>query len=297
MKRSLTHTVLTLTALTLLMGGCAEKDPVPYVDEDQLTGIIEDTEMGRELFRTDNLITNDQYRIPGDTVWRVDTVINLARTISVAVTDDYIDRGTIGLVREGYAVVADEFEVVTTRINDTVPADTATRRLTRYAYFFKLGDDSFPFLGWDIWAYNGGWNNSFSFLAEVQYTDAAGAVQGMFRGDLGISTFNRPTIGPNIDYLGIRDIVTVQGGARFYYDLEFTDADTAVPRQLPVLSAETASGMNMRGMRQIDAEHHVDTIVSPNPNGRLWNIQFIQVFNDRTLAYSRGWCLPYRVPQ
>jgi hypothetical protein len=290
----------------ILASGCEEKEVTPIKDEDQLVGIIEDSEDGRELFRADDLVPSEPYRFPGDTTTWVDSVHNSVRTYGISMIDEstpvseWADWGQLGILREAVVSVTDELEVARYAVNSPgVLPDTANWTLRRFGFFLKLGDDSEDFLGWRLWGYNSSGSGSFPLplSVDVDYTAADGTPLGFFRGDESAYTLRPKRIGTDFRFLPMADLVSVGGGAQFRIQTSVRISDPMAPRYFPLLSAEDVDGMSFDVMNQVSREEYRDTVYSPNPNGRLWNIICIHAVNDQTRSHARSWCFPYRVPQ
>jgi hypothetical protein len=251
----------------ILASGCEEKEVTPIKDEDQLVGIIEDSEDGRELFRADDLVPSEPYRFPGDTTTWVDSVHNSVRTYGISMIDEstpvseWADWGQLGILREAVVSVTDELEVA--------------------RGYNSSGSGSFP----------------LPLSVDVDYTAADGTPLGFFRGDESAYTLRPKRIGTDFRFLPMADLVSVGGGAQFRIQTSVRISDPMAPRYFPLLSAEDVDGMSFDVMNQVSREEYRDTVYSPNPNGRLWNIICIHAVNDQTRSHARSWCFPYRVPQ
>lgn len=289
------------------LGGCDERDSEVYLDADEIRRYIAETEIGRELFRADSLILPDPYLRPGDTVIYSDTVIAVERTISIdtisssATGDQLANWGALGFLREGVATVQDRFTVVTRRMS--VPgaaADTTTRTLVRMALFLKLLDDSYPYLGWDLWGFNGSGaqvgGSQTPLRVAVTIENDQGVELATFRGDEDAYTITPRKIRTSVPFVEIRQIPITTSGVRFILDTDIRNT-LSPARYYALLSGSGPSRISMQMMNQVDRADYIDTVFSPNPNPRLWNIMFIQAINDTINQFQRSWVIPYRVPQ
>ncbi len=295
-----------IALVVLLTAGCDERDVEGVLDADEIRRFIATTEIGRELFRTDSLIVPDPYLRPGDTTIYSDTVIALERTISIdtisssASGSDLADWGALGLLREGVATVQDRFTVVTRKLNiPGATADTTTRTLVRMGLFLKLLNDSYPYLGWDLWAFNGTGTVSSSqtpLRVGVTVENDAGVELDQFRGDEDAYTISPRKIRTTVRFIEIRQIPVTVGGVRFILDTDIRNTQSPA-RYYSLLSGSGPDRISMQMMNQIDRATYLDTVFSPNPNPRLWNIMFLQAINDTINQFQRSWVIPYRVPQ
>ena len=67
----------------LILGGCGEKDVAVIVDEDELIRYMSETGDGRELFRTEGLISNTPYLSPDGSITITDSILDLKRIMKV----------------------------------------------------------------------------------------------------------------------------------------------------------------------------------------------------------------------
>lgn len=284
-------------------GACDEKDVPIVVDEDEIARYIRETELGRELFRRDSLILPDPYSLPGDTTILSDTVIGMRRTVTVNVAPDTAlgDYGPIGQLQEAIAFVEDEFTVVSRKLN--VPGespDTTTRFVNRLGLFTKLGDDSQPFVGWVLWGYNSLGAGQFPAPLSIALTarNTQGIIVAQFPGDADqySVTAQSSALPHDFSFVRITDINNIPDGATF--TIEASVASPSIPtRFIPLLTASHQDRIRMGTMDRVDRGNYADTVVTPNPDPRLWNVLFFQAFNDTTNAFSRAWCVPYRIPK
>ncbi|HPC11534.1 MAG TPA: MYXO-CTERM sorting domain-containing protein [candidate division Zixibacteria bacterium] len=161
--------------LAAALAGCGEKDVPVVVDRDILLRYLATSEDAVDLFRTTGLFPTEEYRIPNDPA-RYRIVVDSTRRIitldteidtvkkrtwpdgSVEYYRSYHDYGNpFGRLWASEATVDDYFYV---RLSRTEDEETATAShvwaITRYGYFLKLGGDDQPYVGWKLWAYNGG---------------------------------------------------------------------------------------------------------------------------------------------
>ncbi|MBD3403426.1 hypothetical protein GF420_11060, partial [candidate division GN15 bacterium] len=226
-----------LLAALVIGFACEEREVEGILDADEIRRYIAETEIGRELFRTDSLILPDPYQRPGDTTIFSDTVIAHTREISIdtiatnASGDQLANWGALGFLREGIAIVQDRFTVVTRKLN--IPGsspDTTSRVLVRAGLFLKLFNDGFPYLGWDLWAFSGTGNvdptNAVPLQVGVTIENDAGVQLDQFRGDDDAYTITPRKLRPTMRFVEIRQIAVTTSGVQFILETELRNAQS-----------------------------------------------------------------------
>jgi hypothetical protein len=273
-------TALGIAGLVALIG-CKEKD-VPYVvDTDEIQRYLDSTEVGRDLFRWDSLIIPANYTMPFTVAIYRDSVIGHNRTSQIFILDSMVDYGVpIGLKKTAPVIISDVFTVRTRKILgvDTTYIES-DRRLTRRGSMIKLGSDAEPYVGWTLWTYAG--RDTTTFLS----------VQTLMKKPGGTAFAVNQTTTRRIS-----QIDTFSSGVTLILSTTSSSSDT-VRQPTLLLSAAVDGGFMQRNMKKIDRKHYTDTLETPTDNPRIWNLIFIQTFNDNELFYTGGYCIPYRIPQ
>lgn len=280
--------ILTITASY----GCNPKDVPVIIDEDELLRYMNETEDGRELFRTDGLIPSSPYQTPVDNAIWSDSVLAHKRVISVNTSDGEADYGFLGFLREGVVLVNDQFTVETTRLFlDSTVVDTTVRTVIRDAFFLKLGGDSRPFVGWIMWGYNG-IGEEFLPVNVWMRPDTS----QLFFGDKNPNTITGKLLKVGGPFIALTDIRVLGDGESIVCSTVTANSQTPV-RTYQVLTFAEGSDFAASGMNQIDRTQYIDTISTPTSNPRLWNIIYFQSFDDQTRKLLASWTVPYRIPQ
>lgn len=287
-------TILFFFGILMLTAGygCNPKDVPVIIDEDELLRYMNETEDGRELFRTDGLIPSSPYQTPVDNAIWSDSVLAHKRVISVNASDGEADYGSLGFLREGVVLVNDQFTVETTRLfPDSTVVDTTVRTVLRDAFFLKLGGDSRPFVGWLMWGYNG-IGEAFLPVNVWMRPDTS----QLFFGDKSPNTINGKLLRVGGPFIALTDIRALGDGESIVCSTATANSQTPV-RTYQVLTFAEGSGFAVSGMKQIDRMRYIDTISTPTANPRLWNIIYFQSFDDQTRKLLASWTVPYRIPQ
>jgi hypothetical protein len=275
--------------LTIVLAGCSEEDFPVASDVDELTRYILQEPTAKELFRADGLIRTTTYTLPSVPGAQFsDSLLSSSREITVLADSIAADYGSLGMLLEAMVQVEDLFTIQVTKQEGTATTvDTVERALTRFGFFLKLQDDAAPFLGWSLWGYN----SLGVFQAPVTVSVTGGGTT--FSGDLSLYTQRPKRVLSNMSYLLLSDIVRIGKGSDLSLETHSINPDRQV-QQVVRLSADGNSGAVYRTMIQVDSTMYVDTLTTPNPNSRLYNLLFLQSFSDQDIIYSRGWCIPYR---
>ena len=314
--------VVLIVLLSVVAFGlsCGEPD-VPYiVDQDEIRRYLATTEAGRELFRVNGLINNDSYVLDfdPDAIYQ-DVLDSTRRSLDFDMIDskhyDTLkqDFGSpIGWARDAEVTVQDRLYVTTTRIEGSATTTIQRERtVTRYAYFLKLGSDARDYAGWLLHGYNG--NTPFApaglLIEKADHTTFPGDGRALeYFTSLIINTAYQPwdTVGTRntqYGYVKLEDIENINEGETLVAISDGVPSRSAYQ----TLSAESGAGFYSIPMSRPDASTYVDTVLTPDPNNRLWNILFFEEFRwpqadpggepDLTQLSVRSWAVPYRVAQ
>ena len=282
--------LLLVSAISLLVVGCSEKD-VPYVvDEDELTRYLTETADGKELFAVNGVISSDPYGFPFDDGVYVDSVIDHERSYNYLIAgtkeSDLADYGYLGLLREAAVYVTDEYTIQTTKtFPGTTDVDTTVRSLTRMGFFLKLGSDAEDYVGWLLWGFSGIDGAAPTAVARVERFD-----NSFFSGDLSAYTDHAKRI-PVDEFRRVANLDTVVVGSRLV--LKLTQASSTVHPAVYVLSGTDTSGVFQREMHVADTLSF-DTIRTVKVNPPYYEMLYIHEFNNSQFTYRRSWCIPYR---
>ena len=289
--------VFLLTALGSF--GCEEKEVAFAIDADELRLYIANTELGRTLFRADSMIVPTPFQLPGDTTTWVDSVIDHNRSIGVDTSRSngagLADWGNLGMVREASLRVEDSYTVVRRAVNAPgIAPDTSLRMIYRYGFFLKLADDSWPYLGWDLFGY-AGFSGNLPVTVPIAVFAPGGTPLGTFYGDNSQLTFTGQIKGVGFRFVEVRDLIAREGGTRFVVNvIPSVSADGAARHFM--LTASYPDQIRTTAMTPVGNDEYVGEIVTPGTSPRLYNIIFIQSFVDSSGEFERGWCIPYRTP-
>lgn len=324
MKKILLFTILVILPVL----ACDEID-VPVIDDsDEILRYLADTDDSNSLYSNTNLILSDPYYYPldSDAVF-IDQLDSTRRDYSVFILDEnYSVDGKIvqdfgspfGELRDAEVTITDRFYVTTSRIEG---ADTTSfnsmRRLRRYAYFQKLGDDGQPYSGWLLRGYKGGDYDTNSVVINTKIEVTKGdftKTTGDYRNHhhyeyylIDYSDYPPDTLGngkrqTQHAYLDISTsdytIMQINDGEKLTFRIE----DPYSRAKLYTISALTNTGRIQVNLPRDGSPVEIDT---PDNNPKTWDFIYIQEFyqnlND-TASYPpanelvyRGWCVPYRV--
>ena len=328
--------LITLAGLILALGGCNEIDIPILVDTEELSRYINESSDAQALFRTDGLITDNPYTAaldPGAVY--TDQVDSVLRSISAVITVDELQAGFInawklqgvdtfanfiqdfgspyGQTKDAEAVVEDLFFVQTRRVIDN---DTTTlhsiRKLIRYAYFLKVGDDSQSYAGWLLYGYSGGGPTAGTRMEVVR--ENATTFPGdstLYRRFSSILIDTYASQGTVVDTiltdepyirLSLPDGITRTGDGE---TLTFRTTQSHNLSHLMTIGAKTDGGYVQQSMSPDGDIAYKATIKTPDNNKPSWNVVYLQEFRrlpGDPLGYVpinildyKGWCVPYRV--
>jgi len=266
----------------ICFAGCKEKD-VPYViDSEEIENYLKQSEDAVNLFRSDGLVKSGTYTlVPGGPTF-TDTVLSSNRSYDIWVSDTAWHLGSYGNLRVANATVTDEFTIRTTRKknNDSIVSER-TRRLERVGVFWKLGDDSEPYVGWLLWGVVGG---SLSGSAITVAT-----IGGTYRLDT-LSKQGDTTLAGE-KYIRIREGIpaAIPGG-------QLGVILSTAPRLYPLISSVTNSGYFTAPMPPDDSGRYVTTVQLPDVYDRLFDVALIQFVNDSLgTASANPVFIPYKI--
>ena len=271
----------------MINNGCEEIE-VPYVsDDDEILRYLEVTEEGIELFRKDSLYSFIEYQLPFDTAIYTDVLLDIDRDITISI-EGPVQIGNLGTYKEALVIVDDVYEIRTNRIvgTDTTFHDT-TRTFTRYGYFLKLLNDSYPFLGWKLYGYNPIGTLPVPAVVEIRSSDGTTS----FHGD--IRMLADRAVSFNISYLKLDKFPVINKGDTLFFDIRGV---TTIPSYYFV-TYDNQDGFSFTTMDKVNNDQTVDTVVVPANLDKLWNNIVIQAFQESEPAgkHLRTWTVPYRL--
>ncbi len=310
MRRSI---AVTFTLGLILIGlfvsamvGCGEKDTLIIVDEDEILRYMANKDIARELFRLDGLFMPVTYTVPFDSATYRDSVVGHSRTRyitlvplkvanssgdSVVNERAFADYGIYGdRVREAIVWVHDNFDIQVTRTyTDTVVVDTVTERISRGAFFLKLGDDSRDYVGWLLWGF--GALSTEPGLGVTLKTSSGTE----FRGDWAYYTNSPKTPVGNIRYVRLTEMDTVHPGDRLLVSTYKTTNEIQLPTTQLIFDY-SADGLFSQVAYRYDTLEYVDSVSyeTPTPNPRLYNLVHIQKISPSDSTRRGGFVVPYR---
>lgn len=277
-----------LLILTVMINNGCEEIDVPFVsDHDEINRYLEITEEGVELFRKDSLYSVIEYQLPFDTAKYIDVLLDIDRDVTISI-EGPVQINTLGSYKEALVIVDDVYEIRTNRIVgiDTTFHDT-TRTFTRYGYFLKLLNDSYPFLGWKLYGYN-----SIGALAVPSAVDIrSSANPTSFPGDIRMLTTKAVSF--NLSFLRLDRFPVVNKGDTLFFDVR---GNTVIPSYY-FITYDNLNGFSFTMMDKINNDQTIDTVVIPDNLDKLWNNIVIQAFQESEPAgnHLRTWTVPYRL--
>ena len=291
--------ILVIGLLGVGWTACSEREVGFAVDADELRALVNQSELGTSLFRVDSMFLPTPYRIPNDTTLYSDSVIRHVRNIGIDTSrsnaDGLADWDELGLVREALARVEDRFTVVRRAVNNaSLAPDTSLRIVYRYGFFLKLGNDTWPYLGWDLFGY-AGFAGNLPVIVPIEVRAADDTPLGTFYGDNSMLIFRGKLVGGDLRFVEVRDLISRGPGTRFNIRTELS-AQTTPSRFYFLVTGAQPTQRETQAMTQLSREEYVDTVILPPTRARLYDFLFIQAFDDTSRAFSRGWCIPYKTP-
>lgn len=302
----MTHRICLLlfaTLVSLFIFGCEEKD-VPFViDADEILAYLSREPEAKELFSLDGLYPTGEYVVDHQFAVYSDRILSHKRTVSVELVplerpdyEVYADYGSLGLLREAWAVVTDKFTIETTRIigEDTL-VDTTNRPLERFAFFLKLGSDSKDYLGWRLWGYRG-ISGSGGPLATTVRMLIDGEVQAI-GGDIGIYTelpLSRSSYIRTLAYVRLSDIPKPDPGELMSLETNWIGNQTITIRDYPLVAYEGESGHVSTTLTKLSREQYRGAFDVRENASRRYNFFFMQSLHDDEFFHVLSWCIPYQ---
>jgi hypothetical protein len=300
-----------LACFAALYSSCRKLD-VPYFnDEDNILYYLEKSEDAHELFRTDGLYSDSPFTLAGDTATYRLVVDSVQRSTELTVMPrggPYKDYriGTEPL-RDAELIVDDIFYGKLFRMAGAETTFTDRKwGFTRKGLFLKLGTDDHDYLGWKLWAYNGG-------------IDVPGPPVSLLFTRPNGSYFSYPPPGgasflwfisyPRSDGKGfdIDSGATLDKYTRLdQYPIIAPGEKLAVQGRVPdrtvqlLLNGSLQSGYDVQQIKQPTSDYFIDSVRTALVNNRHWNLFTLTqkksfVENNVSFISYLHWCVPYRV--
>ena len=313
--------------MIILINSCEEYD-IPIVSDDEvIIRIINETEEGQELFRSDSIFLDELYTIPFDNSIYKMSVDSVKREIDYTINRCSWDEFNVKIchefdnpigIKNNAEVIVDDFYYLTyLKINGTDSVSfNRVRLLTRYGFFLKLGSDGEAYLGWKLRGFNGGipTNGMFNVLAEnrqffysdyrnldnIRFIEYRSSIRYDNNGAsyVDVDTTARETKYryQRLDAIGVPDI-----GDKLY----LTNIEVENSSYYQIITAATNNGYEMSLSTRSDSSQYIDTLQIPTSNPRIWNVLFIQDIDRFYIQGGQppdtigtnwfGWCVPYRI--
>ncbi|UCD18006.1 MAG: hypothetical protein JSV44_03620 [Candidatus Zixiibacteriota bacterium] len=180
--------------LTVLLGGiiiagfgCQDEHEIfNPTYRDQLLRLIVDTDDGREIYSA-NLFPDESFARDDSDDRYFYLIESRDRSISIVIANEPKKIDPYESIYDALATIIDVYIGSIQRINpggDTTLAYPFRSTIVRYAYFLKLFNDSYPYLGWRLWGYYSPGNNP---TADRRMVSSSGHVQMSLNGQ-----FNNP---------------------------------------------------------------------------------------------------------
>lgn len=303
--------------MALVWGSCRKLDTPFVVDEDNIMLYLEKSEDGHELFRNKGLYSDSPYTLVGDTATYRLLVDSVVRKTELNMTPkggpfkDY-NLGTGPTLRDAELVVDDIFHGRVLRIAgiDTV-VTPRTWGLTRKGFFIKLGADDQPFVGWKLWAFNGGFDQLLNETEFLFRRPSGSPFSYVWTQKDTLRTFHILSNGDSI-----RNI----DGDPIRYETEFRyirldktpilnkGEKLILSENIPQFSVEVlangrmSTGYDVQSILRPDFQYYIDTIRTSASNTYHWNVLTFMEKRTRveqgiTYVWYIHWCVPYRVAQ
>jgi hypothetical protein len=293
-------TAVLIAGIVIFVSACKERN-VPYIiDEEQIQKYIEESNIGEQFFRKNNLIMPDTFRTLADPSSLYKIVIDSVRRFyeySVSEDERSYSFDFLGGVphRDAEVEVKDRVYYKTIRVSgvDTITTAAMTQ-FSRYGWFAKVGDDSRPYAGWLLYGYNGG--SPFGSMGVATQVSVTAPNNYVVRGDtLGMSHFF---------YEVSND--TVGNGTKYVYYL-ITDSAVVMktPPGVSLDAALDASPTSSYCLITTEVNDAIETVAMPRSGGEYeysvvipgdepsrW---YLIVFFDVRSTSTKIWCVPYRI--
>ncbi|MFQ5498500.1 MAG: hypothetical protein ACE5FH_02405 [Candidatus Zixiibacteriota bacterium] len=282
--------VLLVSAIASFLA-CSEKDVFTVSQRDEVFRYLADTEEGKELYRTGSLVTPEEYGLPFDTATYRDFQDSVIRVSSIAIEENRFVELSFGSFHFAEVLFTDVILGHSERIagldTTVIPFE---RVITRTAFLLKLGSNSQAFSGWQLHGYG---YSSGPPLMNLRFEPSAGEILEV----RGSNTVELDVDGsPRLfSFTPLTDIADFAQGAV----LQITSTPRNTISYGVVASYETSAGFVTEGLAQLGKDI-IDTIVTPDPNPKLWNLVVMHAFVkgvDSLPLWVRSWAVPYRVPQ
>lgn len=277
-------TLVTVILGGVLLSGCKEKD-VPYiVDSEEIENYIKQSDDAKDLFRAAGLLTPGTYSLTLGGPTFTDSLISSKRRFDIWVSDTAWDMGSYGKVRVANAKVIDELVVRTVRRSGTDSlVNQRTRSLEREGVFWKLGDDSEPYVGWLLWGIVGEPASGSAVLVQT--------IVGRYRLDTLMKAADTTRDGAR--YFRLREAMpsTIAGD-------QFGVTLTSTPHLYPLISSVNNSGYFTSPVPPADSGRFSTTVTLPSTYTKLFDIALIQFVNDSLGTTSANPIfVPYKILQ
>jgi hypothetical protein len=267
-----------------LLSGCKEKD-VPFViDSEEIENYLKQSEDATGLFRTAGLLKPGTYTLTLGGPTFTDSLISSTRHYDIWVSDTAWDMGSYGKVKVANAKVTDELVVRTVRRQGTDSiVNQRTRSMEREGVFWKLGDDSEPYVGWLLWGFVG--ERVSGSAVTIQTT------VGIYRLDTLLKASDTTREGSR--YFRLREgMPTTVAGDQLGITLSST------PRLYPLLSSVNDAGYFTAPVPPTDSGRFATTVTLPSNYNRLFDVALIQFVNDSLgTASAAPVFIPYKILQ
>lgn len=304
--------------LALILGtGCEEKEVLNVLDDQELVRYIRQVPTATELFRTENLITDDPYYKDADPSAEFrDLLDSTTRNFYWDITPDSVRKffDDFGEIDDAEVTVVDVFFIRIQRVEGTdTTIQFQERVLTRHAYFLRLGSDAYS--GWVLHGFRGGTPRAPT--VGLQPTVRLRTMDGktFFADGLNAERFTylqstwrrqtNPTTGQvefkwdttaghsNQTYVALYKIPEISDGTQM--ELRISGIPTSIPNATVYqkFTMQTDSGFTTYTMSRVPPDLLIDTIRTPDPNENNFNLIFFQEFQyvDRPGGI---WVAPYR---
>ncbi|UCC44819.1 MAG: hypothetical protein JSU65_02525 [Candidatus Zixiibacteriota bacterium] len=296
--------------LCLALVGCKEKD-VPFViDQDELQAYVTTVPQAVQLFRSNGMYPATSYDVPHlDAVYQ-DKVLSHKtfygfdlvplRMLDGSETPDsilYADYGIMGMLREAWVIITDEFTIETVRMfpADTV-VDTTNRKLVRYGFFLKLGDDSKEYVGWVLWGYRG--LEAYGGTLRPTVTARMPDTVGQYVGDYSLYTVvprSRSSAIRRLEYIRLSEIPRINNGELLALETEWIGNPQVTKRDYPLVAFDGQNGYVTKTLVKQSRESYRDTLDIRNGSPQRYNFFFMQSFHDDEFYHTFSWCVPYQL--
>jgi hypothetical protein len=320
MNRPANRILLLLAGVALVVGlypSCRQLDTPFVADDENIMLYISQSEDGRELFRTAGLYSDSPYTLAGDTaIYRliVDSVQRKTELVVTPLSGPFKDYnlGTGPTLRDAELAVDDFFYGRLLRIAG-IDTTTTIRRwgLFRQGFFLKLGADDHPYLGWKLWAFNGGLDqsppapllmfmrsNGTGFSYQWSSKDTLRTYHILNDGDSLRDTLGRPRrFETEFKYVRLDKSPLLAKGERLGASVSIPDFSVEI-----IANARMSTGYDAQSLRRPNFEYYIDSIRTSPTNTNFWNLltfveRRVRVEQGITITTYINWCIPYRVAQ